>query len=60
MPEVITIVTLVATCLTFCAQIFQSYFDYKTAEHNGHSGIYKVYNSNCCSTVIESDDETNK
>lgn len=57
MPEPLLITTLIATIFTGITQLAQIYFDYRTAEKSGHSDVYKVYNSNCCSTVIESEEE---
>jgi hypothetical protein len=53
MPDILLICTLVGTIFTGVTQIIQNYFDYKAAEHNGQSDIYKVYQSNCCSTIEE-------
>jgi hypothetical protein len=51
MADPITITTLVAVILAGITQIAQLYFDYKMAEHQGGASVYKVYESNCCSTV---------
>jgi hypothetical protein len=49
--EAITIATLVTVIITGVTQIAQLYFDYKLAEHQNSTHIYKVHESNCCSTV---------
>jgi hypothetical protein len=59
MPDILLICTLIGTIFTGATQLIQIYFDYKTAEYHGHSDIYKVYQSNCCSTVQKLDNETN-
>jgi hypothetical protein len=53
MPDILLICTLVRTIFTGVTQVIQIYFNYKTAKHHGHSDIYKVYQSNCCSIIKE-------
>ena len=55
--EAITIATLVTVIITGITQIIQVYFDYKLAEHQNSSHIYKVYESACCSTTIQQDEK---
>jgi hypothetical protein len=47
----ITITTLVTVIITGVSQLIQIYFDYKRDQHSNSAQIYKVYESNCCSTV---------
>jgi hypothetical protein len=49
--EAITIATLVTVIITGVTQIAQLYFDYKRDQHSNSAHIYKVYKSNCCSTI---------
>jgi hypothetical protein len=51
----ITICTLVGVIITGITQIVQLYFDYKVAEHQQAGHVYKVYESNCCSSIKEND-----
>jgi hypothetical protein len=51
----ITISTLVAVIFTGITQLVQLYFDYKLAEHQQVGHVYKVYESNCCSSMKDKD-----
>jgi hypothetical protein len=51
MSDILLICTLVESIFTGVTQIVQVYFDYKTAKHHGYSDIYKVFQSNYCSTI---------
>jgi hypothetical protein len=52
----ITIATLVTVIITEVTQLIQIYFDYKRDEHNNSAHIYKVYESNCCTTIKQDGD----
>jgi hypothetical protein len=47
----ITIATLVTVIVAGITQLAQLYFDYKRDAHHNTEHIYKVYESNCCSTI---------
>jgi hypothetical protein len=49
--EAVTIATLVTVIITEVTQIVQLYFDYKRDQHSNSAQIYKIYESNCCSTI---------
>lgn len=51
------ITTLVVCVLTAVTNIFQIYFDYKKAEVQGHSHIYRDYQSECCNIKINDDEK---
>lgn len=55
MPDPITIATLITVVFTGVSQLIQIYFDYRLTTKQGHNDIYKVYESNCCVTVQDSD-----
>jgi hypothetical protein len=55
MIDPLTVATLVTVILTGITQLAQLYFDYKRDKHQNSSHIYKLYKSNCCSTITEDD-----
>jgi hypothetical protein len=55
MIDPITIATLVTVIVTGISQIIQLYFDYKLSDKQGHASIYRVYESNCCSSIKENE-----
>lgn len=55
MIDPITITTLVTVIFTSLTQVIQLYFDYKVNRKQGHDDVYKVYESNCCNTELQSD-----
>ena len=58
MPEPVLVATLVTALFTGVTQLAQMFFDYKKAQlDNQHEHIYTI-TSACCSTVNESDHET--
>ena len=62
MPDPIILTTLIATLVGGLISCFQSYLDYKRDHLNNHNDLYemKTFQSNCCSTIIESDSDNNQ
>jgi hypothetical protein len=48
MPEPLSIITLVTVIITGVTQFVQIVLDYRLASKQGHSDLYKVYQSECC------------
>jgi hypothetical protein len=55
--DLIKIATLVTVIVTGVTQLIQIYFDYKRDQHSNSAQIYKVYESNCCSTVKHEEED---
>lgn len=53
MSDALIISTLAITIINSLSQFYQMYCDYKKAELEGHSHIYKTYNSECCVSIKE-------
>jgi hypothetical protein len=57
MPEIVTLLisALVVGTLDLLNGAVEWYFRYKSAQAQGTHHVYKIWESNCCSTVTEHD-----